>query len=111
PLRDAGQHLLDEHVLIEHQSFARRRTHGLRRRMEAFWQILQGERRNELFHIRYRADALPMAVRPVEAQGPPQSCRTSVSGSVPTTSSMKPSKVASHTCSVNARCLQTNQAR
>jgi hypothetical protein len=38
--------------------------------MEAFWQILQGERRNERLHISYRVDALLMAVRPVEAQGP-----------------------------------------
>src|SRR6266852_9741839 len=70
PLRDAGQHLLDEHVLTEHQSFARRRTHGLQRRTEAFWQILQGERSNERLHISYRANALLMTIRPVEAQGP-----------------------------------------
>ena len=38
--------------------------------MEAFRQILQGERRNERLHIGYRADALLMAIRPVEAQGP-----------------------------------------
>ena len=37
--------------------------------MEAFWQILQGKGRNERLHISHRADALLMAVCPVEAQG------------------------------------------
>jgi len=43
-LRDAGQHLLDEHVLVEYQGLSCRGTHGRQGRTEAFRQILQGER-------------------------------------------------------------------
>jgi hypothetical protein len=48
----------------------------------------------ELRHrIGYRADALLMAVRPIEAQGPSPVVLDDVSGSFPTTSSMKVGKI------------------